>query len=237
MLSTFEVIRAAFLGSFYKNLAKGNIKDAMRTVQYINFQFGYVAKNLLVYVTELNHLFPEEITIINANWEALRSLFVQWNDKVNAHLRTITEEDVMSDSEIFTRLLREEFVKIIKDLLMCIRTIIKQIQIIQKKSKIKPLPIVEYAEKYLRLKQNKNVYVQNERIINRTEQKIREFLRDNRLFEKSVTQKILAGTWAKHFHAYLSDPIGNHRIVYLFYRKKNIVKFEILGTHKELGID
>ncbi|MBD3304230.1 hypothetical protein GF343_03725 [Candidatus Woesearchaeota archaeon] len=237
MLPTLEAIRAALLGSFYKNLAEGKIRDAMRAVQYINTQLNYVAENLPVYATEMKPFFPKEIEVISNNWGVLKSLSAQLNDKINEHLRIITEEDVMADPEIFTRLLREEFVKIIKDMAACIRTIIRQIKIIQKKSKIKPLPTVKYTEKYLRLKQNKNTYVQNTRIIDRTEQKVREFLRDNRLFEKAVTQRILTGPWAGHLHAYLSDPIGNHRVVYLFYHEKNTVEFEILGTHKELGID
>ncbi len=236
MLPTLEALHAALLGSFYKSLAKGNIKDAMRAVQYSNIQFTYISENLHVYVAEMQPLYPEEVKTINSNWEALRLLFKEWNDKVNEHLRTITEEDVMSDPEIFTRLLREEFVKIIKDMAACTRTIIKQIKSIHEKSKVKPLPTTKYTKQYLRLKQSKKTYMENVRIINRTELKVREFLRDNRLFEKAVTQVILTGPWVGHLHAYLSDPIGNHRIVYIFDRDKNTVLFEILGTHKELGI-
>lgn len=236
MEKELEAMYATLLKGFYEKAQEGNLKDAMRSVAFITSCFEFISANFPLYLEELSGKFPEETNIMRANWEMLRLLFGQMSDSVNINVRAFAAGDGLITDEAHVYLLRSEFVKIIKDMLSCIRTIIKQISIIRQKSSSKPLPAAEYTAQYASAKNKDKTYMANRQIIDRAELKIREYCRDNRPFDRTTKAIIKSGTWEGHLHAHLSDPIGDHRIVYWWYPKEYKVLFERLGTHKELGI-
>lgn len=235
MEEELEAMYATLLKGFYDNIKAGNLKDVMRSANFITSCFAFISDNFPLYLEELSGKFPEETKIMRANWEMLRLLFGQMTTSVNANIRALAEKEATVDEE-YIYLLRGEFVKIVKDMLSCIRTVIKQIGIVRQKSSSKPLPAAEYTPQYASAKSKDKTYLANKQIINRVEFKIREYCRDNRPFDRTTKAIIKSGPWADHLHAHLSDPIGDHRIIYQWFPKEYKVLFERLGTHKELGI-
>ena len=225
----------ALLKGFYDNLKAGNLKDVMRSTNFITSCFSFISDNFPLYIEELSGRFPEETKIMRTNWEMCRMLFGQMINSVNENIRALAGKEATADKE-YVYLLRSEFVKIVKDMLSCIRIIIKQMGIVRKKSSSKPLPAAEYTAQYAGAKSKNNTYIANRNIIDRVELKIREYCRDNRPFDKTTKSLIKSGLWAGYLHAHLSDPIGDHRIVYQWFPEDYKVIFERLGTHKELGI-
>ena len=226
----------ALLKGFYDNLKAGNLKDVMRSTKFITSCFSFISDNFPQYLEELSDKFPEETKIMSTNWEMLRMLFGQMIISVNANIRALAGKEATVDKE-YVYLLRSEFIKIVKDMLSCIRILIKQMGIVRKKSSSKPLPAAEYTAQYASAKSKNKTYLANRQIIDRVELKIREYCRDNRPFDRTTKSIIKSGPWEGHLHAHLSDPIGDHRIVYQWFPKEYKVLFERLGTHKELGID
>ncbi len=89
------------------------------------------------------------------------------------------------------------------------------------------------TERYNRKLRNKT-YRRNMRVVESAEEKIFICNSQNRRI-KNIKKETLSGPYAGAWHAWVAEPLGNHRIVY------EVIDNEIhlldIDTHKKLGID
>lgn len=73
--------------------------------------------------------------------------------------------------------------------------------------------------------------------LDHTENKIEAACAAGNLNRRKVTDLIKKGSpWKGCYHAWLADPLGNHRIVYAYDPHTKTIVYQTIGRHKELGL-
>ncbi len=92
---------------------------------------------------------------------------------------------------------------------------------------------VVYSKKYLN-RCKKNVYKENEKVIQRVVNKIIEYFgRGKSPGGSEIAKRKTDG--GDELHANIPSPLADHRIVYVFDKDSRTITFLNIGTHKELG--
>jgi hypothetical protein len=213
--------------------AKAALEFAFRTFKEFNEVFPRVIRDF----QKIEPIIADEL---KALWQAFENFLYLLHSLAKKEL-DITEENFREDPVIWKELLSSMFKENIEELI----SLLDNLQKILKKVQIRPekewLSMFEYSPKYARQKENSAQYSQYKNVINKVEFKIQRFIADSiktngRIVEKKgISILIQTGDWKGRYHAYLPRPMNDHRIVYSWNGK--IVRFEIMGTHKELGID
>ncbi len=96
---------------------------------------------------------------------------------------------------------------------------------------------VTYSKKYLgKLKKIKS-YRDNKDLIKKVEGQIRNYFLSGGIPGRSKLAKSMVDSKTKNiFHAWLPEPIANHRLLYLFVKEKNEIIFEDILSHRDMAI-
>lgn len=238
-MDEFEALKEQLRRGFYERLLVGKINEAKVALKFILKSFR-----------EINAFFPQQIEDLKEIDEALSNeLRTIWQNLENKMYclqalaekeLNIPEEEVKADLNTWKDLFIDAFKEIIDTEIALINRINVILQEAEAFPKKEPLPKYKYSPKYAKQKDRDNLYSQHKEKIDNVELKILRHVRDsmrtgNKLREiQGISGKIKTGDWAGHYHADLPYPMGDHRIVYSW--NGQIVHFEIMGTHKELGI-
>ena len=233
-INELNVLKEQLQTGFYKRLINGKIKEAKDSLKFIFAVFRELNKIIPEFILNLEE---DSANQLNFLWQTFKISFYEFQALAEKEL-SITEQTFNEDPEVWKELLSSTFKKKIEELSSLLKNMMN-LSKVQTKLKEK-LPPFEYSPKYARQKEKDNRYSQNKNVINRVESKIRAFISESietngRIVErKRISEVIQTGDWKGRYHAYLPKPMNDHRIVYSSNGK--IVRFEIMGTHKELGI-
>ena|GEM_PF-4777905 len=234
-ISELKLLRNQLKNGFYNRLINGDIKKAKITLEFIFKSFN-----------ELNKLIPQIVLKLDAgsakqlagSWQALKIKFYEFQALTEKELN-ITEELFNKDPAVWKELLSSIFKSKVNELCSLLQS---TDDLFKAQAEVKEqLPCFKYSPKYAKQKERNNLYSQYENMINRMESKLQIFIAESiknkgKIIEKKGISKVIqTGGWKGCYHANLSKPLNDHRIVYSFDGKT--VKFEIIGTHKQLGID
>lgn len=224
---------------FYESLIGGKIEKAKRIFAFAFKDFKHLNSPLLSTLADLSRIYPAEADQLKVLWKILESRFYELDASIRKEL-SITEEDFEEDPAAFSALLSDIFRKETDSIvvILCdLQAILKNLDM----PEVKFLPMIKYSAEYKKQKEKDNRYSQHEKIINKVESKIQNYVKDSierygRIVEKEgISDVILSGNWRGYFHAYLPEPLGNHRIVYSY--DEGVITLVRMGTHKRLGIN
>ncbi len=86
-------------------------------------------------------------------------------------------------------------------------------------------------------KERTHHYKEHGDLLDHAENKIEAACAAGNLNRRKVTDLIKKGSqWNGYYHAWLADPLGDHRIVYAYDQRTKTVIYQTIGTHKELGL-
>lgn len=213
---------------FYNHLIKGEVKEAKAVLEFSVKLFRELNKSIPAIIHKLEENSADQL---NALWKKFEASFCEFRALAEKEL-DITEQIFKDDPEVWKELLSSTFKENIDNISALLNNIDSLLEI--PISVEEPLPMFEYSPRYSTQKEKDNLYSRYANRINDMEYKIRFYLSKRITNKKGITQKIKTGRWKEFYHAYLPEPMGNHRIVYSWNGK--IIRFEIIGTHKELGI-
>jgi len=238
-MDELKVIKEQLQTGFYERLITGRISEAKVALEFVLNTFR-----------EINAFFPQQIEDLKEIDEALSNELRTIWQKVESKIYclqalaekelNIPEEEVKADPNTWKELFIDAFKEIIDTevaLINRINAILEEAEAFPKKE---PLPKYKYSSKYVKQKDRDNLYSQHKEKIGSVELKILRHVKDsmrirNKLSEiQGISGKIKTGDWAGRYHADLHYPRRDHRVVYSW--NGQIVYFEIMGTHKELGI-
>ncbi len=234
-INELKTLKEQLQTGFYKRLINGKIKEAKDSLKFIFAAFRELNKIIPKLIKKLEEDSANQLNIL---WQKFKNLFYEFQALAEKEL-SITEQTFNEDPEVWKELLSSTFKRKIDELNSLLDNINNILEV--SVSAEEPFPLLEYSPKYAQQKEKDNRYSQYENVINRVESKIQTFIAESiktkgRIIErKRISEVIQTGDWKGGYHAYLPEPMGNHRIVYSWNGK--IVRFEIIGTHKQLGID
>lgn len=224
---------------FYDSLIYGKIEKAKKVFAFAFKNFKNINDHFLSIISDLSNICPAEADQLKGLWKTLEIKFYELESSIKKEL-SITEEDFKEDPAAFSTLLSDIFKKETDDIVLILRdlqAILKNLDM----PEVKFLPMIKYSAEYKKQKEKDNRYSQHEKIINKVESKIQNYVKDSierygRIVEKEgISDVILSGNWRGYFHAYLPEPLGNHRIVYSY--DEGVITLVRMGTHKRLGIN
>lgn len=95
---------------------------------------------------------------------------------------------------------------------------------------------IKKSERYV--KQRAHHYKEYGSLIDHAENKVEAACSVGHMNRRKVTDKIRGGNskWGGYYHAWLAEPLGDHRIVYAFDHHTKTVVYQTIGKHKELGL-
>ncbi len=216
---------------FYQRLIEGEIEKAKESLFFI---VGYAYDFQNKWLNEKRDITNVDINKINdAN-----NIITELCNKINElnilskkDLQNLRNKEFTEDPKNWKVLLTEEFESIVNKILELIDVTKENILAIEKEKQQKRI-LIQYTKQYIEFKTSRSSDEQE--IINKTEEKIRIYL-EKKIYMKGITDKILTGPWKGYLHSQLSGKLGYYRIIYSY--EKNTLKFIIIGTKKELGIN
>ena|GEM_PF-5806635 len=233
-----EALKSKLQIDFYKKLEKGNIEAARRTTRFIHSQFAQIAEKMDFFVEVFAERYPAEIKIISPNWATLKKLYNQLIQDIEKDLpRHLTDKEVKEDLKTYQELFKDIFWQVIQDMAVCIDAIAPQLlALVEKQKKSRIWPRAEYTKKYLSLKDNKN-YRPYKQIINAREEAIQIYLSTTEKNKRKIKDPMPeGGPWEGYYHAWLTYPLDDYRIVYKWNPAAKTVTFLIIDKHKSLGL-
>jgi len=224
---------------FYESLIDGKIEKAKKVFAFAFKNFKNLNAPFLSIIADLSSTYPAEADQLKGLWKTLEIRFYELGASIKREL-SITEEDFEEDPVAFSTLLSDIFKKETDDIVLILRdlqAILQNFDI----PEVKFLPLVKYSAEYKKQKETDKLYSQHEKTINKVEAKIQNYVKDfieryGRIVEKKgISDVIQSGDWKGYFHAYLPEPMGDHRIIYSY--DNGIITLVRMGTHKQLGIN
>lgn len=212
----------------------GKIEQAKSTLAFAIKKVG----ELKIIIPSIIQNMEENTEQANDAWQAFQSKYEEFRILADREL-DLTDNNFAADPETWKELLSDMFkekVNALCNLLEPLNDLFKIDVPVQQSI----LPFA-YQPKYARLKEKNKLYSQYRKEIDRVEAKILRYITESiksrgRIIEaKGLSDVIKTGDYAGCFHAYLPKPLNDHRIVYRF--DGNKITFEIIGNHKEVGIN
>ncbi len=154
-------------------------------------------------------------------------LIARFNLMVNeiAHIPRRNKEE----AEIFLEAVLQELIALVEELL----NLMTQIETGLRASKVVIWRIIKTKTYNNNMK--KNVYATNKTLVEKIEQRILEYFKAGGLPGKSNLAKTDISGLTNHLHAYIPEPLDNHRILYNVDIPNKEIKFLRIDTHKKLG--
>lgn len=216
---------------FYQRLINGDVEKAKESLFFI-VGYSYDFQNKwLNEKRNLPHIDTNKIINTDNIMTELYNKINELNVFSKKQLQNLRNKEFTEDPKTWKILLTEEFESIVNEILELINITKEKLSSIEKERQQKRI-LIQYTKQYIEFKTSRSSDEQE--IIKKTEEKIRIYL-EKKIYMKGVTDKILTGPWKDYLHSQLSGKLGYYRIVYLY--EKNTLKFIIIGTKKELGIN
>ncbi len=232
MEEQLKTLKAQLQSNFYDRLVAGKISEARAALAFAANLLLEIKKILPQTIKDLEKKEPEISAELGALWQTFENNFYIMQSDAERELAA-AQEAYSEDPEVWKELLSAAFkekVEKLTSLLDGILNVLKKLKSVPAET----LPKFDYSNNYIRKKAKDKLYSRHIEEIERVEDKIRRFLSRGLINREKVTQKINAGVWEGHYHAWLPDPMSDHRIVFSWDGKKGV--FETIGTHDELGI-